>query len=67
MVPSTARAARVLTPRPTKACEMTPALMTVVAPITHGRVASHPALCCENPSPLTMNGVNQVRPSDSDQ
>ena len=39
----------------------------MVAPNTQGRIEIQPASFCEKPSPLTMKGVNQVRPSDSAQ
>ena len=39
----------------------------MLAPNTHGSTEIHPASFCEKPSPLMMNGVNQVRPSDSAQ
>ena len=39
----------------------------MVAPNTQGRIETKPAWDCEKPRPLTMKGVNQVRPSDSAQ
>src|SRR5882762_7771795 len=65
--PSTPRAPRVEYPRVSITCEIQPASSTMTAPNTHGRTEIKPASFCEKPRPFIMNGVNQVRPSDSAQ
>jgi len=65
--PSTPRALRVETPRAISTWETHPVRSTTTAPNTHGRIEIHPASLCEKLRPLTMKGVNQVRPSDSAQ
>ena len=65
--PSTPRAPRVVKPRAIITCEIQPVSSTTTAPNTHGRIEIQPASFCEKPKPLTMKGVNQVRPSDSAQ
>ena len=39
----------------------------MTAPNTQGSTEIQPASFCEKPRPCTMNGVNQVSPSDSAQ
>ena len=65
--PSTPRAPRVVNPRVSITCEIQPVSSTMTAPNTQGSTEISPASFCGKPSPLTMKGVNQVRPSDSAQ
>src|SRR3954465_2003930 len=65
--PRMPRAPRVETPRAIITCETQPVTSTAVAPNTQGRIDIQPASFWVKPSPLTMNGVNQVKPSESAQ
>ena len=65
--PRTPRASRVEWPRATSTCEIQPVNSTTAAPNIQGSIEMAPASLYEKPSPFTMNGVNQVRPSESAQ